>query len=126
VKLTNAHLELERGHLKHALRLAWQEGLEAADRADASRLEQTETVANAIAERGTGRLQDDARMLATYCASARTNPGGRGTLWSALLRPSSSLRNDTKECPDCGERVNPAARVCRFCGYRFDQRDPTD
>jgi hypothetical protein len=25
-----------------------------------------------------------------------------------------------KTCPDCAEAVLPAARVCRFCGYRFD------
>jgi hypothetical protein len=27
---------------------------------------------------------------------------------------------DYKVCPDCAERVRAAARVCRFCGYRFD------
>jgi hypothetical protein len=26
-----------------------------------------------------------------------------------------------KPCPDCAEFVKPAARVCRFCGYRFDE-----
>lgn len=25
----------------------------------------------------------------------------------------------TKACPDWAERVLEAARVCRFCGYRF-------
>jgi Uncharacterised protein family UPF0547 len=27
----------------------------------------------------------------------------------------------TKICPDCAETVNAEAKVCRFCGYRFDQ-----
>jgi uncharacterized protein UPF0547 len=27
---------------------------------------------------------------------------------------------DQKICPDCAEPVRAAARVCRFCGYRFD------
>ena len=26
-----------------------------------------------------------------------------------------------KTCPDCAEEVKEAARVCRFCGYRFDE-----
>lgn len=29
----------------------------------------------------------------------------------------------TKVCPDCAETVQEAARVCRYCGYRFDGDD---
>jgi Uncharacterised protein family UPF0547 len=25
-----------------------------------------------------------------------------------------------KTCPQCAEQVKVAAKVCRFCGYRFD------
>jgi hypothetical protein len=28
--------------------------------------------------------------------------------------------NDLKKCPDCAEMVRAEARVCRFCGYRFE------
>jgi hypothetical protein len=31
--------------------------------------------------------------------------------------------DDTKTCPDCAEQVKAAARVCRYCGYRFDGPD---
>ena len=27
----------------------------------------------------------------------------------------------TRECPDCAETVLAAARVCKHCGYRFEE-----
>ena len=29
--------------------------------------------------------------------------------------------SEMKQCPDCAESVKRAARVCRYCGYRFDR-----
>jgi ribosomal protein L32 len=34
----------------------------------------------------------------------------------------SDAQVGTKVCPDCAEDVKTAARVCRYCGYRFDVR----
>jgi Uncharacterised protein family UPF0547 len=31
---------------------------------------------------------------------------------------------ETKTCPDCAESVLAAARVCRYCGYRFGEPPP--
>ena len=31
-----------------------------------------------------------------------------------------SESQDTKECPMCAETVKAKAKICRFCGYKFD------
>lgn len=34
--------------------------------------------------------------------------------------PSESLQGDTKQCPSCGNEIKAKARICRFCGARFE------
>jgi uncharacterized protein UPF0547 len=38
--------------------------------------------------------------------------------------PASAPQTLTKACADCAETVKAAARVCRFCGYRFESVPP--
>jgi Domain of unknown function (DUF4328)/Uncharacterised protein family UPF0547/Protein of unknown function (DUF2510) len=45
------------------------------------------------------------------------HPGLPGSAASAVGQVATE---PTKICPDCAEEVKAAARVCRFCGYRFD------
>jgi len=33
---------------------------------------------------------------------------------------AASRAQDEKTCPKCAEQIKSAARVCRFCGYKFD------
>ena len=50
----------------------------------------------------------------------------RALLWEELGdRPPLDMGAEqraeaTKLCPDCAEEVKAAARVCRFCGFRFE------
>jgi type II secretory pathway pseudopilin PulG len=45
--------------------------------------------------------------------------------WQPPAQPqattSAPTAPETKTCPDCAETVLAAARVCRYCHYRFDQ-----
>jgi hypothetical protein len=38
------------------------------------------------------------------------------------MQPSAneSLQGDTKQCPCCGNEIKAKARICRFCGARFE------
>jgi hypothetical protein len=41
--------------------------------------------------------------------------------------PERSIDGGEKTCPDCAETIKAAARVCRYCGHRFDNEasEPT-
>jgi hypothetical protein len=45
----------------------------------------------------------------------------RDLILEMITSHASSAKTDTstKTCPDCAEEVKEAAKVCRFCGYRF-------
>ncbi len=121
--LAKAREALERGHLKRALSLTWEAGLEASSGNDAPRLQQAIDLAALIRDRATGRLRGDAAMLIAYCSHVLEDPKPQRRSWFGLGFRGPSIATpaqDIKVCPDCAETVQAAARVCRFCGHRFE------
>lgn len=70
-------------------------------------------------------------LIGSMAASVRVWHPAMGFLAGALLGPFSLLlffvsgvtKRDTKPmkvCGQCAEQVQPAAKVCRYCGHKFD------
>jgi ribosomal protein L37AE/L43A len=64
------------------------------------------------------RVASDARRLSSYCQHTLNGAGG-GVESHAIIARISRMREPKRVCPDCAEKVQRRARVCRFCGYRF-------
>lgn len=121
-RLASARAALERGKLKRAVRDAWR-GCHVAGRlGDARGLEAVIELGNAIRERASGGDLEDATTLVKYAShcldDARAGVRRSASPFARLIGFGSS--DDVKTCPDCAETVKAAARVCRYCGYRFE------
>jgi hypothetical protein len=121
-ELAKAREALDRGKPRRAVRRLWKAGIAASQNADVEGLETVIELAGATGDRAGDHVKAEAQQLVTYCTASLTNAraGIRPpSLLAGLLR--RRLEPATKPCPDCAERVNEAARVCRFCGYGFDE-----
>ena len=47
-------------------------------------------------------------------------------LRAASVGPAKAIWAAEKTCPNCAEQVKEAARVCRFCGYKFSPDLPVE
>jgi hypothetical protein len=59
-------------------------------------------------------------IAATGTRATGIAPGGAAA-GGAAPGATPAAGEDTKTCPDCAEQIKAAAKVCRYCGYRFDQ-----
>ena len=121
-KLAAARQALEGGKPRQAVRHAWTGGQIAARTSDARGLEAAIEVAKEISERTDGRDREDAEMLVRYCShclvDAEAGVQRSASPFARFLLGGQS--RPVKPCPACAEMIQAAAKVCRFCGYRFE------
>jgi hypothetical protein len=122
--LERARKALEQGDLRGAVKLGWTAAIAAARSRSVSELTAVRALGVAVRDRSEGREQDEARSLAVYCETALNQIESGVRERSPLMRMLSRSPRDIamKICPDCAESVQPAARICRYCGHEFAPR----
>jgi hypothetical protein len=138
-RLEEARQDFTRRRYKPALLRLWDEEYEARSRGDVATLRAIVELAQGITEAASGgskreakrlveQVQESLRWHSSKVDATRTTesadgfhapPESRQVAGVATASPAA-----TKACPDCAETVKLAARVCRFCGYRFEAIPP--
>jgi hypothetical protein len=117
--LEKARAHLAQGHLRRSLRAGWRAADAALSEGDAETLRALVGLSSAIEEQASGGVQTEAERLRSYCRSIVDGTGGVAESHAIVAR-ISRIRQPRRTCPDCAEQVPAAARVCRYCGFRFD------
>ncbi len=107
------------GKDRKALAGAWEAAQAALRDRDEAAMAAVRDLAEEIAGRSSGRAERHARQLASYCSHCLQGAGG-GVRVDSIFARFFGARRRAKRCPDCAEAIDARARVCRFCGYRYE------
>jgi len=124
--LARVRAALAAGKPKRAIGPGWDAAREGFRTGDVAALEETAALAAEIADALAGRARGQAELLAAYCerCAADARSGLRALTPLERLMGIGGLSRSKKTCPECAEHVQKAARVCRFCGHRFEPDVP--
>ena len=119
--LDSARAAVDRGDFRKGLRETWAAAVESVRMRDERALVAALDLARMLVQRTAGRRQREAEMLQTYVSSCLDDLRVGVEQQSIIDRIAGwGGRSVTKTCPECAERVQAVAKVCRFCGYRFE------
>jgi hypothetical protein len=117
--LQSAQDHLAAGRLSRSLRAAWRATDAALREGDAATLRSVIVIAEQARQSPDPGVARDADRLLSYCQHTLDGAGG-GVESHSVLSRLSRIRQPRRTCPDCAERIPVQARVCRYCGFRFD------
>ena len=116
---------LSNGHPRRSLSAAWRAADTSLREGDAEALRAIIAMCDGLLDHPDKRVASDARRLSFYCQHTLDGAGG-GVESHTIIARLSRMRQPKRVCPDCAEKVQQRARMCRFCGHRFaDPADPS-
>lgn len=117
-----ARAEFAAGKHSRALRHTWDLVMVGVNAKDAAALGVARDLAAEMSRGLSGKDQEQADQLVRFaeaCIDSLERGEEQGSWWQRLLF-GRTTKETFRKCPDCAESIKSAAKVCRYCGHRFE------